>query len=175
MSFLNNPKFQIAAAVIFPNLGGFVNGRITAQNLKPWYASLNKPSLNPPNWVFGPVWTSLYAGMGYASYLVYRDGGGFSGNAQTALTLYGAQLILNHAWTPIFFKYHSMKWSSIEIVLLTGTAAACGYSFYQINPIAGQLFIPYLAWLSFASFLNYTYYKLNPVSKPDDPKAVKSN
>lgn len=175
MSLLNNTKFQIAAAIIFPNLGGLVNGRITSQNLKPWYASLNKPTFNPPNWVFAPVWTSLYAGMGYASYLVYRDGGGFHGKAQTALTLYGVQLILNHAWTPLFFKYHSMKWSSIEIVVLTGAAALCGISFYNINPLAGQLFVPYLAWLSFATALNLAYYKLNPDKKADDVKAVKSD
>ncbi|KAG4067787.1 hypothetical protein HA402_010473 [Bradysia odoriphaga] len=167
MTILDDRKFQIAAAIILPNLGGIVNGRITSQNLQ-WYATLNKPSFNPPNWVFAPVWTSLYAGMGYASYLVYRDGGGFSGRAQTALTLYGAHLILNHAWTPLFFKYHSMKWSSIEIVLLTGAAAATAISFYKINPLAGQLFIPYLAWLSFAAALNLSYFKLNP----DSSKAI---
>lgn len=65
--------------------------------------------------------------------------------------------------------------SSVEIVVLTGAAAACGISFYKINPLAGQLFVPYMAWLSFASVLNYTYYKLNPDRKADDVKAVKSN
>lgn len=113
-----NPLFQIAGAMLLPNVGGFVNGKLTVSNLKPWYASLNKPKLNPPNWIFGPVWTSIYTAMGYASYLVWRDGGGFEltlGNdpAKYALTLYGTQLILNWAWTPLFFHYHSFKWVSI--------------------------------------------------------------
>lgn len=104
-------RLKIAAAVILPNLGAFVNGKITRNNLKPWYANLRKPTFNPPDYVFAPVWTSIYVSMGYASYLVYRDAGGiWNDTSRTAILLYGTQLALNWAWTPIFFKYHSTKW-----------------------------------------------------------------
>lgn len=107
---------KIGAAVILPNVGGWVNSVITRSNLKPWYASLNKPKWNPPNYVFGPVWTSIYAAIGYSSYLVFEElvasGNGFDKRAQVALALYANQMALNWAWTPIFFKYHSLKWVS---------------------------------------------------------------
>lgn len=107
---------KIAAAVILPNVGGYWSSKITRANLKPWYESLKRPHWNPPNYVFAPVWISIYSSIGYASYLVYRDvttsAIGWDGNAKTALTLYGTQLALNWAWTPLFFKYHSLKWVS---------------------------------------------------------------
>lgn len=93
--------------------------------------------------------------MGYASYLVWRDGGGFKGeSAKLPLALYGTQLALNWAWSPIFFHYHKLNWSSVEILLLTGSAAACGVAFFKVNHVAGWLFAPYVAWLCFASALN---------------------
>lgn len=105
---------KIAGAVILPNVGGWLGSTITRANLKPWYASLNKPKWNPPNYVFAPMWTSIYSAMGYASYLVYEDllasGNGFDRTAQICCALYANQLALNWAWTPIFFKYHSLKW-----------------------------------------------------------------
>lgn len=156
---------KIAAAVILPNVGGWAGGIITQQNIKPWYESLNKPKFNPPNYLFGPVWTGIYCGIGYASYLVYDEllasGNGFNRTAQMALALYANQLVLNWAWTPIFFKYHSLKWSAVELSVLTASSAACGYAFGQINRTAGYLFVPYLAWLSYALYLNVSIYLKN--------------
>lgn len=104
---------KIAAAIVIPNIGGYINGRITKNELRPWYESIRKPLFNPPNWVFAPVWTSIYTGIGYSSYLILRDGAKLNNGAQMcALSLYGAQLALNMAWSPLFFKYHSFKWVS---------------------------------------------------------------
>ncbi|XP_029717779.2 translocator protein [Aedes albopictus] len=161
---------KIAGAIVLPQIGGWINGYLTRQEIKSWYSTLNFPSFRPPNWIFGPVWTSLYAGMGYASYLVWRDGGGFHGVAQGPLVLYGAQLALNWAWTPIFFKKHELKWSCVELAALTATVAATGFAFFNVNKLAGLLFVPYLAWCSFATLLNYKIYELN--ASDDKPTAT---
>ncbi|EDX03239.1 translocator protein [Drosophila simulans] len=161
---------RIAGAVILPNLGGIYNGRLTRQHLQSWYANLKFPSFKPPNSVFAPMWISLYAGMGYGSYLVWRDGGGFAGEAaKLPLIAYGTQLALNWAWTPIFFGQHNIKGGLIDIVALTAAASACGVLFYRVNKTAGLLFVPYVAWLGFATALNYAIWKLNP-EKEQAPK-----
>lgn len=111
--FFGKPAVQIAGAVILPNIGGWVGGIITKRNIESWYTGLKKPSWRPPNYAFAPAWTALYSGMGYASYVVYKQGGGFNGAAKFPLMLFGAQLALNWAWTPLFFHYHELKWVSI--------------------------------------------------------------
>lgn len=111
--FLQSERTIAAGAIILPNIGGWAGGFITKSNIKPWYEGLKAPAWAPPSAVFGPVWTTLYCGMGYASYVVYNKGGGFSGAAKLPLSLYAAQLALNWAWTPIFFHYHEMKWVNI--------------------------------------------------------------
>lgn len=107
---LDKPAVQIAGAVVLPNIGGILGGIITKNNIKTWFEGLKHPSFRPPNYVFGPVWTALYSSMGYASYVVYKQGGGFSGSAKYPLILYGAQIAANWAWTPIFFHFHELKW-----------------------------------------------------------------
>lgn len=117
--FLKSNTALATGAVILPNLGGWAGAFITKKNIKPWYEGLKSPTCKPPNYVFGPVWTTLYCGIGYASYLVYKQGGGFGGAAKFPLTLYAAQLALNWAWTPIFFHLHELKWVNnwiIEII-----------------------------------------------------------
>ncbi|XP_050534853.1 translocator protein isoform X2 [Daktulosphaira vitifoliae] len=121
--------------------------------------TLDRPSWKPPNYMFAPVWTTLYTGMGYASYLVYRDG--FNGTAKIPLLLYSSQLILNWAWTPLFFHLHKLKWSLYEICALWTNVALCAIAFYRVNKVAGCLMVPYLGWLSLATGLTYYIYTNN--------------
>lgn len=147
--------------IIHPNVGGWIGAYLVRKNLDPWYKSLKKPSWTPPDYMFGPVWTSLYCTMGYSSYLVWRDCGGFK-EAALPLSLYGLNLALNWSWTPIFFGAHNIKLALYEIALLWGSTAAVGVAFYQVNSLAGLLIIPYLAWGSLATALNYVIYRDNP-------------
>lgn len=111
-------KLKVAAAIIIPNIGNFIQKHYIDGLKVPggpcWYTGLNKPWYTPPNYVFPPMWLTMYTSMGYASYLVWRDGNGFGGQASCALLLYGTHLISQWAWSPIFFKHHSMKWVRIE-------------------------------------------------------------
>ncbi|KAK9890902.1 hypothetical protein WA026_012244 [Henosepilachna vigintioctopunctata] len=159
-------NIQMIGAIVLPNLGGIAGGIITKKNLNPWYENLKKPKCRPPNWAFGPVWTTLYSGIGYASYIAFKDGGGFTGAAKLPLLLYGTNLLANWAWTPIFFGAKDLDLALCEINLITVTAIGTGYLFYKINPLAGYLFIPYVAWLGVATWLNYRIAKDNP-KKPN--------
>ncbi|CAH2059024.1 unnamed protein product, partial [Iphiclides podalirius] len=156
-------------SIILPNLGGWVNGLYFAGQIrkdeKPWYDSLKKPSWNPPKWVFGPAWTVLYSSMGYASYLVWEECGGFNENSLVPLSLYGGQLVLNWAWTPIFFGLKDFKLAFIEISVLSGAAVATTISFAQHDRTAMALMLPYLGWLAYASSLAYYIWRNNP--KPE--------
>ncbi|XP_045455582.1 translocator protein isoform X2 [Melitaea cinxia] len=162
-------------SIILPNAGGWANGLYFAGQVrkdgdKAWYDTLKKPSWNPPKWVFGPAWTVLYSGMGYASYLVYEECGGFTDEAVLPLTLYGGQLLLNWAWTPIFFGLKDFKLAFIEISVLSGAAVATAASFSNVNKTAGLLMLPYLAWLAYASSLSYYIWKNNPKEIKDEKK-----
>ncbi|CAG4973397.1 unnamed protein product [Colias eurytheme] len=164
-------------SVILPNVGGWANGlyfagQIRKDEKKAWYDDLKKPWWNPPKWVFGPAWTTLYCGMGYASYLVYEECGGFTEEAVLPLSLYGGQLLLNWAWTPIFFGMKDFKLAFIEICVLGGAATATTVTFTQVNKTAGLLMLPYLAWLAYASSLSYYIWRNNPKTpKIEDAKA----
>lgn len=156
-------SWPVVIGVIHPNIGGWASGYITRKNIQPWYESLKRPTWTPPKWMFAPVWTTLYCTMGYSSYLVWRDGGGFK-EAAIPLSIYGTNLILNWSWPPIFFGSHNLKLALYEIAVLWGSTAAMGIAFYKVNPIAGYLVVPYLAWTSLATALNYVIYRDN---KPD--------
>lgn len=125
-----------------------------------WYASLKKPSWNPPGWVFGPVWTTLYLMMAVAAWLVWKRGG-FS-TQRRALALFLVQLTLNAAWTPLFFGLHRPGLAFAEILLLWLAIAAALAAFRPVSRVAAWLLVPYLAWVSFAAFLNFTLWRLNP-------------
>lgn len=124
-----------------------------------WYAALNKPAWSPPGWLFGPVWTLLYVLMAVAAWLVWREGGW--ARQRRALALYCGQLVLNAAWTPLFFGLRQPGWALIEIVLLWVAILATLVAFARVRRPAAWLLAPYLGWVSFAAFLNFTLWRLN--------------
>lgn len=146
---------------LFPNLVGISSGLICRNETKELFQKLKMPSWRPPRWVFAPVWTSLYTSMGYASYLVYRDGGGFSGAARLPLTIYGANLLANWTWSPLFFRAQRFGLAFGVAHIINVTAVGMAFHFYEINPIAGYLIVPYCMWLCVATALGYAIYRDN--------------
>ncbi|MBP9711351.1 MAG: tryptophan-rich sensory protein [Candidatus Pacebacteria bacterium] len=147
-------------ALALPQLAGAIGSLFTFTNIETWYQFLNKPELAPPNWVFGPVWTSLFVLMGIASYLVWKQGAGKRG-VRLALAFYGVQLVLNTLWSIIFFGLQNPTAAVAEIAVLWLAIAATTFLFYRISKPAGLLMLPYLAWVSFASYLNVMIAILN--------------
>jgi len=124
-----------------------------------WYERLKKPSWRPPNRLFGPVWTVLYLMIAVAGWLVWRDAG--FANAGLALAVYAAQLLLNAAWTPLFFGLHRPDLGFADIVLVWISIVLTIVFFYPIDAVAALLLVPYLAWVTFASALNFAVWRLN--------------
>jgi tryptophan-rich sensory protein len=124
-----------------------------------WYARLQKPAWNPPNWIFGPVWTALYTMMAVAAWLVWKRGG-FAAHL-TALSLFLLQLLINALWSPLFFGLRNPALAFVDIVLLWLALLATVVAFCKIRPLAGGLLVPYLTWVTFASALNFTIWRLN--------------
>ena len=136
-----------------------VGGAVTAQKIGTWYATLTKPSWNPPSWIFTPVWSALYFCMAIAAWLVWRQDG-FVG-VQVPLALFGVQLFLNVLWSCIFFGLQSPGLAFAEVLMLWGAIAATTIVFWRRSRIAGILFVPYWAWVTFASVLNFAFWRLN--------------
>ena len=124
-----------------------------------WYVALKKPAWNPPPWIFGPVWTALYTMMAVAAWLVWKRGGFAARRGPLALFL--AQLVLNVAWTPLFFGLHQPGFACAEIVSLWLAIAATLAAFWPLNRVSAWLLAPYLAWVSFAAALNFALWRLN--------------
>ena len=130
---------------------GFANG---------WYADLAKPSFQPPGWAFGVVWTTLYTMMGIALAVVLNAPA--SAERSCGLALFGVQLVLNFAWSPIFFGAHRIDLALVTILLTSALVTATIVSFWRVRPLAGALLLPYLAWLCLATALNHETGRLNP-------------
>ncbi|XP_072045327.1 uncharacterized protein [Amphiura filiformis] len=151
---------KIIAAICLPYIGGVLSSFfIPSKSSSPgWYQSLRKPCILPPSWVLGPMWTYLYISMGYASYLVWRHGGGFDG-AMLPLGLYVLSLLFNWIWGPIFFGYHKLGLACVVILSYLATAGATVYTFWEIDETAGYLLLPLIGWLSLACMFSiYTWY-----------------
>ncbi|MFW5741052.1 MAG: TspO/MBR family protein [Myxococcota bacterium] len=139
-----------------PLSAGAVGGLVTDSG---WYAQLQRPWFAPPGWVFGPVWTVLYVAMGTAAWLVWRTAGWRRG--RPALTWYAVQLVLNAAWSPIFFGVRAMGWALAELVVLAVCIVGTLVAFFRVDRRAGMLLVPYLLWVVFAGVLNASLWFLN--------------
>lgn len=162
---LKDPR-KLIIAIGISLLPGIIGSLFTAPAISGWYAELIKPAINPPSWVFGPMWTILYILMGIAAYLVWRsyaeqNDPNEKRKRRNALIIFDIQLILNAAWSIIFFGLELPGTAFVEIVLLWIAILATIYVFYPISRRAAYLLIPYIAWVSFAAYLNYSLWMLN--------------
>jgi tryptophan-rich sensory protein len=155
---MNASSLLILAAFIIANAGAAATGALFRQG--EWYRQLDKPSWRPPDWLFAPVWTALYAMITLSGWIVWRQAG-FAG-AALPLTVYALQLILNALWTPVFFGLRRPDLALIEIVMVWASIVATIVLFHSISPPAAWLLVPYLAWVSFASALNFSIWLRNP-------------
>jgi tryptophan-rich sensory protein len=131
----------------------------TTPEIPGWYRRLNKPPWTPPDWLFGPVWSFLYAAMAVAAWLVWRNGG-WRQNSYS-LWLFVIQLALNLAWSFIFFRFHRVGLAFAEIVLLWVAIALTLAAFASVSKIAGLLLAPYLVWVGYAAALNFAIWRMN--------------
>jgi benzodiazapine receptor len=150
-------KFLIS--ILLPLSLGAIAGMFTSQSVPEWYATLNRPSFNPPNWIFGPVWTTLYILMGISFFLIWNQAASKVRNR--AILFFLLQLMLNFAWSFIFFYFNMIGLALVEIILLWISIVMMLVVFYKIKPLASYINIPYLLWVTFATVLNASYYFLN--------------
>jgi len=148
--------------ILIPLVFGALGGLITVRSVKTWYPGIAKPSFNPPNWLFGPVWSTLFIIIGIAAYLVWTKRAQIVHLPRT-VAVYFIQLILNLGWSFLFFYDHLIGAALIEIVALLMVILINGLMFYRIDKTAGLLFIPYFLWVSFATVLTYNIFILNQV------------
>ncbi|MFC6837364.1 TspO/MBR family protein [Halomarina ordinaria] len=149
----------LVLAVLACELVGITAAVFTQTGLSTWYGTLTRPELAPPNWVFGPVWTTLYALMGVAVWLAWRNG---TGRARTvAVSLFVVQLALNFSWSFVFFGAQEILAALAVIVALLVAIVATMAAFWRVDRRAAPLMVPYLAWVAFATYLNYGFWTLN--------------
>ena len=156
----NRQWIGLAGFIAICLLTGALGGWVTSQSVVDWYPTLNKPAWNPPAWVFAPVWTTLYVMMAIAAWLVWKEPPRGS-HLRPALVLFFVQLALNCLWSFLFFGARSPGWAFVEIIVLLAALAATTAVFFKHSWLAGTLMLPYLAWVSFAAFLNFTIWQLN--------------
>ncbi len=158
---MKNKNFlKLIIALIVPQLFAIIGSLFTQTGVNSWYNLIEKPGFNPPNWVFGPVWTLLYILMGISAFLIWRRGLEKK-EVRFALMIFIFQLTLNLFWSFIFFGLQNPGIALTEIISLWFAILATILAFYQINKVAAFLLIPYILWVSFAAFLNYSIWNLN--------------
>jgi len=149
---------KLAISLAIPLLTGTIGSLATQEGLSSWYSTLEKPVFNPPNWVFGPVWTALYLLMGITLYLLWTSK---NKNKRTAIKWFSIQLALNAIWSPLFFGLHSILLAFIDISLLWLTLVINIITTLKVSKKAAYLLVPYLLWVTFALVLNATLLVIN--------------
>lgn len=151
---------KLIISILIPLITGSIAGFFTTKGVDGWYAAAIKPSFNPPNWIFAPVWTALYILMGIALYLIWKSEAE-KNIKQTALILFAVQLVLNFFWSFIFFSLQQTGWAFVEIIVMWLAIFFTILWFGKISSTAAWLLVPYISWVSFASLLNFYIWKLN--------------
>lgn len=157
----DRPILALAVAVLVVEVVGASGAIFTARGLAAWYATLQRPALAPPNWVFGPVWTTLFALMGVAVWLVWRSIDRNPRLVPLALGLFAVHFAVNLAWSAVFFGMQAIGPGLAVILVLWVLILATMWTFGRIDRRAAVLLIPYLLWVSFAAYLNYRFWVLN--------------
>lgn len=158
MKFSN--LWRLVLFVVVCEAAGIIGSLFTVSAIPTWYAGLAKPLGNPPAWIFGPVWTALYMLMGIAAFLIWKKG--FSRrDVRWALSIFTGQLVLNMAWSIIFFGLHSPLWALVDIAALWLAIVWTIIVFYRLSKMAAYTLLPYIIWVSFAGYLNYAIWILN--------------
>ena len=158
-SVMRNRWILLAAfAALCLGVSGII-GSATAESVDGWYATLRKPSFNPPDWLFGPVWTVLYLGIAVAGWRIWRSPA--SPQRSAALVLYFSQLALNFAWSMLFFGARQIGLALIDVLLMLALILVCVRLFHGIDRLSAWLFVPYTAWVGFATVLNASIWWLN--------------
>lgn len=152
---------KLLASIVICQLAGFIGSFFTTPNIPTWYAGVAKPDFNPPNWLFAPVWTTLFTLMGISLYLVWMKGQK-NPPVKKAMLVFAVQLTLNTIWSLLFFGMQNPRLAFFEILALWVSIAVTIILFWRIDRRAGIMLIPYIAWVSFATLLNYYIWMLNP-------------
>lgn len=151
---------KLFISIIICQIAGFIGSVFTRPSIQTWYTFLKKPSFTPPNWLFGPVWITLYILMGISAFIVWKKGLGADG-VKLALGIFTIQLIFNTLWSIVFFGQQSIFGGLIVIIVLWILILLNIIFFFKVSIVAGLLLIPYIVWVSFASLLNTYIYILN--------------
>lgn len=155
-----NNTLKLIVSIVIAELAGVIGSIFTASAIPTWYASLVKPALNPPSWVFGPVWIVLYALMGIAAFFVWNKGWDRK-DVRRALFVFGLQLVFNTTWSIVFFGFQNPGWALVNIIALWCLIIWTMILFYKISRSAMWLLVPYIFWVSFALYLNFSIWMLN--------------
>jgi benzodiazapine receptor len=152
-------SYKLIISILIPLAIGYFGSIFTSSSINSWYPTINKPHFTPPNWIFAPVWTTLFVLMGLAFYFVWQEG--YSQKTKPSFFVYFFQLSLNLLWSFFFFGLRSPPLGFIDIVLLWSVIMLNIYLFYKISKLSGYLLIPYLVWVTIALVLNFYIIILN--------------